>query len=101
MLQGLNPRITGAGVRATNRDVAQFLFQIGFLSARHDNSDGSYEHLTFADRPNLLRANTNIDEGVSWEIHPVFRNALKLKDVASKSEITRRDRRRRHDPRGR
>jgi hypothetical protein len=94
ILQGLNPRIVGLGSRPTHMQVAQFLFQIGFLSARRDLANGEYEHLTFSDRPNLLRVTTNLDEGMSWEIHPVFRNTLKLKNVDSKSELARRDRKR-------
>jgi hypothetical protein len=81
------------GPKPTARDVAQFLFQIDFLSARRDNADGTYDHLAFADRPNLLRITTNLDEGMSWEIHPVFRNTLKTKNVESKSELARRERR--------
>ena len=90
---GSRPKIHGITANPTNRDIAQFLFQIGFLSARRDAVDGTYEHFTFAERPNLLRITTNIDEGMSWEIHPVFREHLRLSDVKSKSEMAR-DRRR-------
>jgi hypothetical protein len=93
-LQAVHPRIVGMGSRTTAREVAQFLFQIGFLSARLDDRDGSYVHLAFRDRPNLLRVDTNLDEGVSWEIHPIFRKTLKLRNVQSKSERARDLRRR-------
>ena len=86
VLPGVHPKIEGVIGRAGALEVAHFLFQIGFLSARRDEPDGSYEHLSYAARPNLLRATTNVDEGVSWEIHPVFRQTLRLKDVESKSE---------------
>lgn len=86
VLQGVHPKIEGVIGSPGAREVAHFLFQIGFLSARRDEPDGSYVHLSYAARPNLLRATTNLDEGVSWEIHPVFRQTLRLKDVASKSE---------------
>ncbi|WP_231367126.1 MULTISPECIES: P-loop ATPase, Sll1717 family [unclassified Thioalkalivibrio] len=92
VLQGVDPKIEGVIGKPGAREVAHFLFQIGFLSARRDEPDGSYEHLTYAARPNLLRATTNLDEGVSWEIHPVFRQTLRLKDVESKSERARSDR---------
>jgi hypothetical protein len=97
ILQGVQVRIVGLSAKPSSRDVAHFLFQIGFLSARLDYKDGTYEHLAFADRPNLLAVNTNVDEGVSWEIHPVFRDTLRLKDVQSKSERSWTDRR---PPRG-
>lgn len=89
VLQQVRPAIVGIGARPTHREVAQFLFQIGFLSARRDHSDGRYDHLAFRDRPNLLKVNTNLDEGCSWEIHPVFRRTLRLQDVKSKSELAR------------
>lgn len=95
VLQGVHPRIEGVIGRPSAREVAHFLFQIGFLSARLDRPDGTYDHLMYFDKPNLLRATTNLDEGGSWEIHPVFRQALKLKDVASKSQIINR---RKHRP---
>lgn len=93
ILPGVHPRIVGMPARVGSRDVAQFLYQVGFLSARLDHKDGRYDHFSFSDKPNLLSVTTNIDEGLSWEIHPVFRNALKLKDVESKSERFREKRR--------
>lgn len=95
ILQQVHPTIVGLGPRPTHREVAQFLFQIGFLSARRDFTDGHYEHFAFRDRPNLLKVNTNLDEGHSWEIHPVFRQTLRLQDVKSKSELARDRNRRR------
>ena len=72
VLQSVSPQIIGVLGRPTPLEVAAFLFQIGFLSARRDRNDASYEHITFSDNPTLLTARTNIDQGVSWEIHPVF-----------------------------
>ena len=93
IVPGVRPQI-GTGAATTSPvEIAQFLFQIGFLSARLDKPDGGYEHFAYAERPNLLRVSTNLDEGMSWEIHPVFRDTLRLKNVDSKSEIMRRNRR--------
>jgi hypothetical protein len=78
VLQAVSPHIVGVTGPPKPLDVAAFLFQIGFLSARRDKSDGSYEHITYSGNPSLLVARTNIDQGVSWEIHPVFRQALNL-----------------------
>lgn len=80
VLQAMTPHIAGVLGNPTPRDVAAFLFQIGFLSAREDRPDGTYEHVTYSDNPCLLTARTNIDQGLSWEIHPVFRQALGLHD---------------------
>jgi hypothetical protein len=89
VLQQVHPTIVGLGPRPRHREIAQFLFQIGFLSARRDFPDGRYEHFAFRDRPNLLKVDTNLDEGHSWEIHPVFRQTLRLQNVKSKSELLR------------
>jgi hypothetical protein len=80
VLQAVTPHIAGVMGAPTPRDVAAFLFQIGFLSAREDRDDGTYRHIAFSDNPSLLVARTNIDQGLSWEIHPVFRQALGLRD---------------------
>ena len=80
VLQQIHPVIAGYTHPVQPREVAQFLFEIGFLSARLDRQDSSYEHATFAEQPDLLDSRTNIDQGYSWEIHPVFRQALRLRD---------------------
>jgi hypothetical protein len=80
VLQAITPNIVGITGKPTPIEVAAFLFQIGFLSARRDNPDGTYEHITYSDNPSLLTARTNRDQGVGWEIHPVFRQALGLHD---------------------
>lgn len=86
VLQSVSPKIVGVIGSPGPKEIAHFLFQIGFLSARQDNSDGSYSHHSFAEKPELLLTENNIDQGMSWEIHPVFRQALELKDVESKSQ---------------
>lgn len=90
VLQSVSPKIVGVIGNPGPKEVAHFLFQIGFLSARQDHSDGTYTHYSFAEKPELLLTENNIDQGMSWEIHPVFRQALELKDVESKSQKHRR-----------
>jgi hypothetical protein len=82
ILQGVHPRIVGVLGTPSAVEVAHFLFQIGFLTARRELGVDQYEHFAYADNPQLLVARTNLDQGFSWEIHPVFRNVLKLKNVA-------------------
>lgn len=94
VLQSVQPNIVGIIGKPGPREIGHFLFQIGFLSARQDHQDGTYTHLTYAERPNLLQTVTNIDEGMSWEIHPVFRQTLDLKDVPSKSQVHKKSSRR-------
>ncbi|TGP40333.1 hypothetical protein EN871_29215 [bacterium M00.F.Ca.ET.228.01.1.1] len=81
ILQAVSPQIVGILGKPSSREVARFLFQIGFLTARKDRLDGGYDHVTFSENPALLGAKTNIDQGHSWEIHPVFRQVLKLKNA--------------------
>jgi hypothetical protein len=88
VLNHLHPRIAGVIGTARALDVAAFLFQIGFFFGRREFADGSYEHITYSDRPSLLRARTGVDDGVTWEIHPVFRQALEIRD-ASGREVAR------------
>jgi hypothetical protein len=90
IINHLNPKIAGVTGKPTNRDVGAFLFEIGFLSARRDFSDQSYEHIHFAENPSLLRARSNVDQGVTWEIHPVFRQALGLRDPERRRSTNRR-----------
>lgn len=81
ILRTVTPVIAGYASRPLNRDVAHFLYQIGFLTARRDRPDGSYVHIAYAENPDLLQQRTNLDQGYSWEIHPVFRQVLRLKNV--------------------
>ncbi|RFP29802.1 hypothetical protein D0T21_18230 [Duganella sp. BJB476] len=81
VLQGVHPKIVGVVGTPAAMEVAHFLFQIGFLTARQELTGGHYEHLAYSDNPALLSTRTNVDQGFTWEIHPVFRQALKLKNV--------------------
>lgn len=81
ILQSVQPKIVGVLGVAGATDVATFLYQIGFLTARQELDNGHYTHVLFADKPDLLATATNRDQGYSWEIHPVFRQALRLKNV--------------------
>jgi len=80
ILNHISPNITGCLGKVSALDVAAFLFEIGFLYARKDFPDGSYEHIGFSDKPSLLKSRTNVDSGFKWEIHPVYRQALEIRD---------------------
>lgn len=81
VLTSVHPKIVGVMGNPSTAEVAHFLFQIGFLTARRDCGNNTYEHISYAENPTLLNAKSNIDQGFSWEVHPVFRQALKLKNV--------------------
>ncbi|WP_349927486.1 hypothetical protein ABJ384_11670 [Acinetobacter sp. A1-4-2] len=84
ILNHINLKIFGVIGTPNNREVAHFLYQIAFITARQDNEDGSYDHISFEKNPSLLKSRTNVDDGMLWEIHPVFRQALHLKNVETK-----------------
>ena len=84
----INARIVGVANKPTKRQVAAFLFEIGFLFGRRDNSDGSYAHVSYSEQPSLLASRSDMDSGMTWEIPPVFRQALDLR-TSDGSERTR------------
>jgi len=94
ILNHLTPSIVGVSGKPTNLNVAALLFEVGLFYGRREHSDGTYDHVTFTDRPTLLRARTSIDDGLKWEIHPVFRQALEIRDSSGrpsrKEQRTRR-----------
>ena len=61
----------------TPLDIAHFLYQIGFILARSDEPAG-YTHYSFEMMPDFLTSRTNDDFGMSWEIHPCYREALDI-----------------------
>ncbi|HKE97022.1 MAG TPA: hypothetical protein VKB34_22125 [Povalibacter sp.] len=60
------------------RQLAQLLFKMGFVSGHSpdDRLPGMPEFVNFEDRSDLLEVTTNLDDGMSWEIQPAYRNVL-------------------------
>lgn len=80
IVEHMTPQIAGALGKPRAREIASFLFETGLYYARRDYPDGRYEHISFAEKPGLLLSRTNIDQGLKWEIHPVFRQALEIRN---------------------
>jgi hypothetical protein len=76
----LSAKIEGTATRSTT-EIARFLYRIGFILARSDNKDGTYEHYRFDQAPDFLSSRTDDDYGVKWEIHPCYRQALDIKKL--------------------
>lgn len=60
-------------------DVARFLFRAGVINAmdwnEHNNTYWSYD-----EKPELLRYESNLDDGMQWTIQPAFRTALRVSE---------------------
>ena len=76
----LEVRIEGDATRSP-RDIARFLYRIGFIVARSENPDGEYEHYRFDQMSDFLMARTDDDFSVKWEIHPCYREALDIQKL--------------------
>lgn len=84
VLNGVTVKLASVGKVTKPMQVAAFLYEIGFLTAREDHEDGRYSHYSFAEQPELLHSRTNVDRGLSWEIHPVFRQTLRVRNASGK-----------------
>ncbi|TWT74307.1 P-loop ATPase, Sll1717 family [Allorhodopirellula solitaria] len=84
VLNGLPVKLASIGKVTKPMQIAGFLYEIGFLTAREDHNDGRYTHYSFAEQPELLHNRTNVDRGLSWEIHPVFRQTLRVRNSSGK-----------------
>lgn len=87
ILSHLTPRLAGVVGPVREIEVARFLFEIGFFYGRRDNADGTYEHITFSDNPLLLQSRTALDAGLVWEVHPIFRQALEMRDGSGRERV--------------
>ena len=60
--------------------LAHFLFKIGFIVGRREQIGNSSiaEFVRYEERPELLVDGRNTDDGLLWEIHPAYREALNI-----------------------
>jgi hypothetical protein len=82
----ITPVIEGKETRVSI-DVAYFLYRIGFIVARSEEDDDSYEHYHFSEMPDFLTSRTNVDFNVKWEIHPCYRQALDIQKINRSQRI--------------
>lgn len=76
------PTIDGITVEKGTLSVAHFLFRCGFIAARNDADPTGLGFIRFEDRPNLLATRVNLDDGLEWEIHPSYREVLRIQGSA-------------------
>lgn len=85
IIQAVNPVLNGHVGKASDLDVAHFLYQIGFLAGRRDYGEHKgYDHVLYRENPGLLKSRTNIDDGLKWEINPIYRDVLNLRSISDK-----------------
>jgi hypothetical protein len=85
IFQAVSPKLHGVMGKPSETDVAHFLFQIGFIAGRRDfGPHRGYDHVMYRDNPSLLRTKTNMDDGLRWEINPIYREVLNLRTVTDK-----------------
>lgn len=72
------PQIDGISAERGALSVAHFLFRCGFIAARDEEDPAGLNFIRFEERPNLLSTKANLDDGMSWEIHPSYRQVLRI-----------------------
>ena len=71
-------KIEGAYCNNGGLGIAHFLYRIGFIHGRDQDGIG-LNFVRFEDRPDLLTTTENLDDGLVWEIHPSYRNVLRIR----------------------
>ena len=81
ILENVDVKISNNKTKVCAIDIANLLYSIGFMHARIEEILGEYKHIYYQNRPDLLmnEKQANVDDLFSWEIHPMFRNALFLR----------------------
>lgn len=77
-LEGL-PEIDGIERSGDSLYIAHFLYRIGFIQARDDDDKTGLGFIKYEERPSLLTSRANLDDGHDWEIHPSYRDILRIK----------------------
>lgn len=72
------PKIDGIAAEAGSTSVAHFLFRIGFIAARDEADPSGLTFVRYEQRPNLLSTKANLDDSLTWEIHPSYRKTLRI-----------------------
>ena len=68
--------------RATERELAAFMYKINFLTGRKGKSEDGGIIRTYFEQNRYL-ASTSVEFGFDWEIHPAYRWALQPDDIGS------------------
>ena len=59
--------------------LARLLYKCGFINGSNEKPNHARpEFISYDARPDLLKVATNLDDGMSWEIQPAYRNVLRI-----------------------
>lgn len=74
------PEVDGVPYR-DSWQIAHFLFKCGFISGNNLKRGNLVlpDYVTYDLRPDLLEVGTNLDDGMTWEIQPAYRQILRTK----------------------
>jgi hypothetical protein len=81
------PAIDGVNAEKGTLSVAHFLFRCGFIAARDETDPTGLVFVRYEERPNLLSTRANLDDGLDWEIHPSYRQVLRISARNSGDEV--------------
>ena len=60
--------------------LARMLYKCGFINGSNEAPDlARPEFIGFDVRPDLLKVETNLDDGMAWEVQPAYRNVLGIR----------------------
>lgn len=79
------PKIDGISSDKGALSVAHFLFRCGFIAARDESDVTGLGFMRYEERPNLLSSSVNLDDGLNWEIHPSYREILRIQQKTGES----------------
>lgn len=81
------PKIDGVTAEMGQMAVAHFLYRIGFIAARDESDTAGLGFIRYEERPNLLATRVNLDDGLPWEIHPSYRQVLRINSYTSGNSL--------------
>ncbi len=73
------PQVDGIIAENGSLSIAHLLFRMGFIMARDESDITGLGFVSFEERPNLLTSTINLDDGLTWEIHPSYRTVLRIR----------------------
>ncbi|WP_143146601.1 P-loop ATPase, Sll1717 family [Novosphingobium sp. NDB2Meth1] len=92
------PNLDGAPYRYPLQ-LAHFLYKVGFVVGRrdHEGNNRNADFTRYEERPELLTDGRNTDDGLLWEVHPAYREALGIGRVQrAAAGAAKRQSRKRH-----